>query len=132
MTQGLSMDISMIYIALSGLLMVGLAVDVVRGRLKYQVGLGDGGHEALGRRIRVHGNAVEYLPIGLLLLLAVENSVSSGLLVHLLGGLLVFCRLLHGFGLRKSAGTSLPRFIGTAGTWSMMLVSVGLILANSF
>ena len=73
MTQGLSMDISMIYIALSGLLMVGLAVDVVRGRLKYQVGLGDGGHEALGRRIRVHGNAVEYLPIGLLLLLAVEN-----------------------------------------------------------
>ena len=132
MTQGLSMDISMIYIALSGLLMVGLAVDVVRGRLKYQVGLGDGGHEALGRLIRVHGNAVEYLPIGLLLLLAVENSVSSGLLVHLLGGLLVFCRLLHAFGLRKSAGTSLPRFIGTAGTWSMMLVSVGLILANSF
>ena len=50
MTQGLSMDISMIYIALSGLLMVGLAVDVVRGRLKYQVGLGDGGHEALGGR----------------------------------------------------------------------------------
>ena len=121
MTQDFSMDISMIYIALSGLLMVGLALDVVHG-----------GHEALGRRIRVHGNAVEYLPIALLLLLAVENSVSSGLLVHLLGSLLVLCRLLHAFGLRMSAGTSLPRFVGTAGTWGMMLVSVGLILANSF
>lgn len=132
MTHAVSMHISMIYIALSGLLLVVLALDVVRGRLKYQVGLGDGGHKVLSRRIRVHGNAVENLPIALLLLLAVENAVSSGLLVHVLGSLLILCRLLHAYGLRKSAGTSLPRFFGTAGTWSMMLACVGLILANSF
>ncbi|TNE79020.1 MAG: hypothetical protein EP334_04510 [Gammaproteobacteria bacterium] len=131
MPHGFSMEISAIYMALSGILLVVLALQVVRGRWQYRVGIGDGDNKVLNRRIRVHGNAAEYLPMALLLLLAVENTVSSQWPVHALGSLLVVSRLLHAYGLGKSAGSSLPRFFGTAGTWTTILVSAGVVLVNS-
>lgn len=132
MPNHFSMEISAIYMALSGILIVVLALQVVRGRWRYRVGIGDGDNKALNRLIRVHGNAAEYLPIALLLLLAVENTLSSAWPVHALGSVLVISRLLHAYGLGRSAGSSAPRFLGTAGTWTMILVSAGIVLANSF
>jgi len=132
MPNTFSMEISAIYMALCGILLVLLAAQVVRGRWQYRVGIGDGDNRNLNRLIRVHGNAAEYLPMALLLLLAVENTLGAAWPVHALGSLLVISRLLHAFGLGKSAGSSLPRFLGTAGTWAVMLVSAGIVLAHSF
>ncbi|WP_461482739.1 MAPEG family protein [Porticoccus sp.] len=132
MPNTFSMEISAIYMALCGMLLVALALRVVRGRWQYRVGIGDGENKALSRLIRVHGNATEYLPMALLLLLAVENALGAAWPVHALGSLLVVSRLLHAFGLGKSAGSSMPRFLGTAGSWAMILVSAGIVLANSF
>ena len=37
-------------------------------RNRHKIGIGDGGDKALARKIRVHGNFVEYVPLGLLLM----------------------------------------------------------------
>jgi len=126
-----SMEISAIYMALCGILLVVLSLQVVRARFDSRVGIGDGNNAQLQRRIRVQANAAEYMPLALLLLLAVENTVTGVWPVHALGSLLVISRLLHAIGLGKSAGTSAPRFLGTAGTWSMILVASATVLFNS-
>ncbi len=48
--------ITALYAAFHVLLAFTLAVLVIRLRLQHRIGLGDGGNEALGRAIRVHGN----------------------------------------------------------------------------
>ena len=53
----------------TAILLIKLSFDVVRLRMQYRIATGDGGSYELQTAIRVHGNAVEYLPIGCLLLL---------------------------------------------------------------
>jgi drug/metabolite transporter (DMT)-like permease len=61
--------VTALYAGLLGLLVLILSYRVSRLRLTYRVGTGDGGHDDLGRAIRVQGNAMEYVPLGLVLLL---------------------------------------------------------------
>lgn len=132
-----TIDISAVYMAISGLFLVLLSLDVIRGRWKYQEsyedgGLGDRKEDPLSRRIRVHANAAEYFPVALLLLVAVENIVAINWVVHTLGILLIVSRFTHAVGLRGMAGESLPRILGTAGTLTMISVAAILVLVNSF
>jgi len=132
-----TIDISAVYIAISGLFLVLLSLDVIRGRWKYQEsyedgGLGDRNEDPLSRRIRVHANAAEYFPVALLLLVAVENIVAISWVVHTLGVLLIVSRFTHAVGLRGMAGESLPRILGTAGTLTMISVAAILVLLSSF
>ena len=91
-----------IYAALAALLVVGLARNVIRLRRQYQVALGDGGNEDLLAAIRAHANAVEYLPIGLLLLLIFELNRGPIWLLHILCGLFIVGRLIHAYGVSKA------------------------------
>ncbi|PCJ93083.1 MAG: hypothetical protein COA46_03765 [Porticoccaceae bacterium] len=127
-----SIDISAIYIAISGLFLVLLAIDVIRGRWKYQEGFSEGDQDPLSRRIQVRANAAEFFPVALLLLVAVENIVAVDWVIHSLGCLLLVSRLFHAAGLRGMAGESLPRILGTAGSITMISVSAVLVLVNSF
>lgn len=128
---GFSIDISAVYIALSGLFLLLLGLDVVRGRWKYRDSTEQGRETPLARRIRVHANAAEYLPIALLLLIAVENLVPIVWLVHALGILLLVSRLIHAVGLRGMAGESFARVLGTAGTMLMISTAAILVLFHS-
>lgn len=127
-----SIDISAIYIAISGLFLVLLAIDVIRGRWKYQEGFSEGDKDPLSRRIQVRANAAEFFPVALLLLVAVENIVAVDWVIHSLGCLLLVSRLFHAAGLRGMAGESLPRILGTAGSITMIAASAVLVLVNSF
>lgn len=131
-----TIEISAIYMAISGLFLVLLSLDVIRGRWKYQEGYGEAGtgggkEDPLSRRIRVHANAAEYFPVALLLLVAVENIVAINWVVHSLGVLLIVSRFTHAVGLRGMAGESLPRVLGTAGTITMISIAAILILIYS-
>ena len=74
--------VSALYAVLGALLLVKFSFDVVRLRTQYHVGYGDGGFSELQVAIRVHGNAVEYVPIGLILLLFMEMNGAQTWMVH--------------------------------------------------
>ena len=124
-----SIQISSIYIGLLALLMLTLAAMVVKMRMRFKVGIGDAGHEPLMLAIRTHANAVEYVPIALLLLICLENTWQLPWLTHLMGSMLLAGRVLHAIGLSQQAGESKPRFWGVLFTWIMIFVSAIAIIA---
>ena len=91
--------ITSIYASLSALVIVKLAVSIIKLRRKNQVSIGDGGNEALQLAIRTHANAVEWIPIALLLLLTLELNGAPAILIHILGATLLIGRILHAIGL---------------------------------
>ncbi len=116
------------YLALLALLSLFLALRVVLRRKHARVGLGHGGDEELSRRQRAHGNMLEYVPLAILLLLALELDHTAPWLLHVFGVILVVARVLHAWGLSHSSGTSTGRLFGTLFTWLVMLAMIAVLL----
>lgn len=125
--------ITMFYAGILGLIFLVLAFRVVRLRRSLKVGLGSGGHEELDRAVRAHANFGEYVPLALLLLALVEAGTAAPIwAVHLLGLVLLFGRLIHGFlGLNRQSGYSAGRFWGTALTWVVIAAASLLVIATA-
>lgn len=123
----MSLEVTPIYAAILGLLLLYLAKRVVDFRQRDKVTLGAGDSKDLELAIRVHCNATEYIPILLVLLLTLELSGAPAWLVHVGGGLTLVARLLHAVGLGGKRGPSFGRFWGTALTWLTLL---SLAIAN--
>ena len=117
-----------LYAALCALLILALSFRIVGLRRRLKVGIGDGGDAGLARAIRAQANAVEYVPLMLVMLLVAENNGAGVLFVHVCGAGLVLARVLHAVGLSGSAGTSFGRVWGTLGTWILLLVLSGQLL----
>jgi hypothetical protein len=115
--------ITALYAGLLGLLLLALAARVVQGRVQNQIQFGDAGNAGFIQRQRVHGNAVEYIPIGLLLLLVAELNGTPAALLHAIGLTLFVGRAAHAFGLSQSTGTTPGRFAGTILTWLAILAA---------
>ncbi len=122
------MHITGIYAALGALLIVLLSSRVIWMRISSRTGIGDGGNHDLAKCIRVHANAVEYLPLGLILLFLVEWNQTLPLLVHCFGIALIVGRILHAIGLSRSSGSSPPRLIGMLLTLLTILAMAVLLL----
>lgn len=118
------------YAGILGLVALVLAGFVVRQRFRTRTDLGTGGHAALERAIRVHGNFIEYVPLILLLLLLLELGGLRPLWLHLMGIALTLGRILHAWGLTLSSGTSAGRFLGTALTWTALGVALTLCVVR--
>ena len=125
-------QITAFYAALLGLLTLVLAVRVVRGRWVNRIGLGDGGQADMTRRIRVHGNLVETVPIALILLLVLELTNVGATWLHAFGIALVVGRVLHAWGLSRHDGSSFGRMLGTVLTFGAIAVMCVLILYRWF
>lgn len=91
--------LSSIYAALLALLIVRLSLGVIKLRRTEKVRLGDGGVSGLQNAIRAQGNATEYVPISLILLILLELNGGHMLLIHLGGMTVLAGRLLHAKGL---------------------------------
>lgn len=119
------------YAGLLGLLYLYLCWRVIRVRQARKINFGDGGDEELARAMRVQANFNEYVPLILLLLLALAALHFSRYLIDALGILLVIGRLLHAQGLGHTSGRSFGREVGTGLTWLVLLVAaVALILGT--
>ena len=118
--------ITLLFAALHILLMLSLAYRVVGHRRAAKVGLGTAGDHHLERKVRVHGNFVEYVPMSLLMLALLEISGLAAVWLWALGGALLFARLLHASGLSKKSGYSKGRFYGTLLTWIVLLAMSGM------
>ena len=102
---------------------------MVRKRLAHGVGLGDGEVADLSQAIRVHGNAVEYIPMALILMALLEFNGAPAQILHILGSGLIAARVLHAWGLSTRKGQSMGRFYGTLFTWIVILSASVLNLA---
>lgn len=120
-----SAPVTALYAGLLALWFVFLSLRVVLKRRSARVGIGSGEDRELARRVRVHGNAAEYLPLALILMLLLELNTALGWLLHLAGIGLAAGRVAHFLGLGRSAGTSWGRVSGTALTWGAILVLAG-------
>ncbi|PHM27733.1 MAPEG family protein [Xenorhabdus budapestensis] len=119
--------ISSLYIVLGALLVIKLSFDVIKLRTQYRVTSGDGGFYELQTAIRIHGNAVEYIPISLLLLLIMEMNGAAVWMLHICGILLLAGRLLHYYGLHHREFRW--RRMGMAATFMSMII---MIVANIY
>lgn len=120
--------ITAFYAGLCAILLVVLIYRVIKLRRGLQIGIGDGGEEELSRAIRAHGNFVETVPLGLVLVLLSEmNGIQIGL-VHMLGVMLIIGRCAHAWGLTHNSGTSVGRFAGMLLTLIMLLLGAATAL----
>ena len=76
----------------------------------------------LQRTIRAHGNFIEYVPLGLLLLVALEWEAAPSGFLWLLGATLILSRIAHAWGVIQTYGPSPGRAIGFFGTWLVYLI----------
>ncbi|MES2859769.1 MAG: MAPEG family protein [Pseudomonadota bacterium] len=114
--------ITLLFASLHVLLMLALSVPIARHRHAHKIGLGDGGDGSLMRKIRAHGNFIEYAPFGLLMLGLLELCGLPGTWLWVLGATLLLGRLLHAAGLSRRSGHSFGRFWGTLLTWLSFLL----------
>lgn len=117
-----------LWVGLHLFLLLVLSLLVVRQRRRHDVVLGDGGVPELNQAIRAFGNATEYVPAGMAALVMLALAGAPPLALHISGGLLFLGRVLHGVGLSRSGGTSLPRALGVLMTWTAyVFAGVGLL-----
>jgi uncharacterized protein len=116
------------YAALLSLLFVALSVSTLRLRRRLQVAIGDGGDALMLRAIRTHANFAEYVPLGLLLIVACEGLAAPAQLVHGLGVALLAGRVVHAYGVSKQEEVFAFRVTGMALTFTCYLVAAGFIL----
>ena len=89
-----------------------------------------GGVKELLKRMRAHGNAVEYLPLCLILLGGMELNGYSNNLIHGFGATLFVSRVAHAWGLSRHSGSSFGRVGGMVVTWSIMLAMAGFAIVG--
>ncbi len=124
--------ISLLFASLHVLLLIVLVLPIVRIRLRQRIDIGDGGDARLIQLIRVQGNFLEYVPIGLLMLALLELGGLDAAWLYGFGGALLLARVLHAFGFSRSTGSSPGRAIGALLTWAdlvaMALAGIWLAL----
>lgn len=94
--------VSTVYICAAALWIVFLSIHVIKTRRTLNVRMGDGGHDELLVAQRMHGNAVEYLPILLILLVVLEMNGANAGLIHSCGIIMLSGRVLHAIALKKN------------------------------
>lgn len=120
-----------LYGSLNAIFNIYLANRVSTMRRKVKVGIGIGGDKELETAVRIHANNAEFVPLALVMLLIAELSGGHSAFLHALGGTLLVGRMLHAYGLPRKAPNA-PRFIGTAVTWTTIVVTSVWVLVMRF
>ena len=87
--------ISAMYASILAALMIWLAFQVIKQRRSAKVAYADGGVNALQVARSAHSNAVDYIPITLILLVLVEFNGASPWMIHVIAILFVVGRVIH-------------------------------------
>jgi uncharacterized protein len=96
----MNVPVTLLYGGLTALLATMLGLNVTMLRARRRVGASQPIPPELIRPWRAHGNAAEWIPLGIVLLLTLELSGRIPRApLHLLGGTFLLARLLHAAGL---------------------------------
>jgi uncharacterized protein len=80
-----------------------LGARVVSSRREHQVKLGDGGNEAVLRRMRAQANFTENAPFFLILLAGLELSGANPVGLAVIAGIFIVARISHAVGMEGAA-----------------------------
>jgi uncharacterized protein len=116
------LPISMTLAAVAALINIWLMIRCGRARTKEQVMVGDGGNEAVIRRMRAHSNYIESTAFVLFLIVLIELAVGSAPWLWAVGGVYFAGRIAHAIGMD---GVMNARF---AGTMITLLTQLGLAI----
>lgn len=130
------LTVSAIYTSLLALLIIVLAYRVTSFRRAEKIPLGQhNSSKAMKSAIRAHANAVENIPISVLLLISLELNSLNPILLHVFGAVILLSRIAHAWGLSKKNGPSPGRFYGTLFTWLcivlMLIVNVVVVIISA-
>ena len=115
-------SITALYAAILGLIILALGINVTVHRVKLKVSLGDGGNPEMLRMIRLHGNAIEYVPLALLLMLAYELNGGWHSALHIIGIALIAGRLIQTMAMWSTEVAGTGRGIGQSLNWLSIAV----------
>jgi len=96
-----------------------------RGKAGASVLFGDPPNMELVERVRVHQNFLEYVPIILILMGAIELNGGSATFLHSIGIALIVARIAHAIGLKHDNMGHPGRLIGAGGTALITLITAG-------
>lgn len=101
------------------------------GKIRHGEGIsvGDGGNEALIRRMRAQANFIEQAPFTLTLVAAVELAGKSGMWVAIGAALFVIGRIAHGIGMDGNFRAGRPIGMLTAMLFQIVLALVAVLTA---
>lgn len=119
-----------ILVSLNSLLLVSLALNVSRLRLKYRISFGDGNNRQLLKAIRAHANLSEQLPIFSLLVLALTFIHTSSFLLMMFVSVFTLSRISHAAGVIFSFHKA--RRIGAALTYLLQVGAAIALLVGAF
>lgn len=117
------LPISLTLAAVAVFLNIWLSIRVGQVRTREKISVGDGGNDAVIRRMRAHSNYIENTGFVLLLIVLIELAVGPALWLWAIGGAYFVGRVAHAIGMD---GDNKGRMIGTLTT---MLSQLGLAIA---
>lgn len=126
------MPVTALYAGLLALLFVYLAVRVIQLRREGRVAVGDGGNALLLRRMRVHANFAEYVPLALILMALAESLNTWTWLLHIFGVALLAGRISHAYGVSQLRETYIFRTIGMVATFAVILTAALACIAGAW
>src|ERR1700674_2911934 len=120
------------YAALLTFIYIFLSSKVIRSRVVTRIGIGTGGNRGLERRMRIHANFAEYVPLALLLLVFMEMQGRPVWLLHLLCAVLVLARIGHAIALWEDKEIFQLRVASVLATFIVMAAAAVSVLARAF
>lgn len=96
-----------------------------RGKAGVSVLFGDPVNMDLAERVRVHQNFLEYVPMILILMSAIELNGGSATFLHSIGIALIVSRIAHAIGLKHDNMGHPGRIIGAGGSMLITVIAAG-------
>ena len=122
------LPISLTLAGAAAILNIWIASRVSRLRAVHRISIGDGGNEALLRRMRAHANYVENMPIFLIMIALIELAGGDARILWAAGILFILSRILHAFGMDRPSPSRL-RMIGMIGSTTVLIGLAGWALS---
>ena len=121
----MTIPITLIYASTFALfaLVLSFRAGSFRGKTGISVLHGEPQNMELAERVRTHQNFLEYVPMIVIVMGAVEINGGSDMVLYVAGDVLILARIAHAVGLKHDNMAHKGRLIGAFGT---ILVTVGL------
>ncbi len=120
--------ITLVTAGILGVFFFGLSLLTIYTRAKTNTSLGAGESDLMSRRIRMHGNFSEYVPILLIILFLLESAGVHYWFLVSYSVVIIFGRIMHAYGLSQKNTVNKFRIIGMQGTlWALVLGSLYLL-----